>query len=207
MPNEIAVKPQGCDVKSLDSIAEGLLNWACGGECPTDVAAADFQWLLAYCDDGIVWGEQRAGKWALPGKAFREISPELKRESLIELRIFGKKSEILIWRNHNDTLNGRILSGNGNAASLDKSLSSMEETFIVLGDRVVETFKDGFTVIGSSNGARHAVPFELKDTDFGTKDNSKWPLRLGVTHYFAQDDKTGCVRIAASRLRSLEQEK
>jgi hypothetical protein len=77
----------------------------------------------------------------------------------------------------------------------------MDESRIVLGDRLLEAPKGGFTRVGSATGAEQVVPDELSDEVF---QKSLWPLRLHVRHYLESDDETGAVRIAATRLVELE---
>jgi CRISPR-associated protein (TIGR03984 family) len=77
----------------------------------------------------------------------------------------------------------------------------MDESRILLGDRLLETPKGGFSRVGSPTGAEQVVPVELSEDLFH---ESRWPLRLHVRHYLEADDETGAVRIAATRLVELE---
>jgi hypothetical protein len=63
----------------------------------------------------------------------------------------------------------------------------------LLGDRVIE-HKDGFTGVGDGTGAEQVLPLRLPQGSMSARP------RLVVRHYFASDERTGCIRVAASRL-------
>lgn len=72
---------------------DALLTWVNGkGTAVAD--AADTFWLLAHCDDGVVWGKwsQKQNHWLLSNVEFAEygkVSPEITQENLQQLRVFG----------------------------------------------------------------------------------------------------------------------
>lgn len=157
------------------------------------------KWLLAHCEDGITLGKWNASKsrWAMGSDAFPEISPKITKDNLLEVRIFGDRGEILIWR-HSHSFRGRYLSdvqpdGNG-------LLSPIIEERVLMGNRLLEPSRAGFSRIASSSGAEQVVPFPL---DGVLTVSRQWPLRLVVKHYLQQDESTGAIRIAATRLVDL----
>jgi len=169
----------------------------------------DLKWLLAHCDEGVVWGYLDAGQWRLATEAFPHVVPQLSEVGLQQLRLFGPRREILLWR-CDDGFQGRELADLPTPLADDDPLHRDEEEFLVLGDHVLDdrsagasTVKSRFTLIGDRRGARQTVPCTLTPDDFGDDRQRRWPLRLLVRHYFTCDD-TGLVRVVASRLVDLK---
>ena len=79
----------GCALTSF-SEDQALLAWV-KGEGLLINEATGTQWLLAHCDDGVVWGRCEQGKWQLSSGPFPDVSPELSAENLQQLRLFGKE--------------------------------------------------------------------------------------------------------------------
>jgi CRISPR-associated protein (TIGR03984 family) len=187
-----------CLIEPLDdSTCRATLAWVTGtGGAPT---ADGVEWLLAYCYDGVTWGRfnRDTSGWRLACIPFPARAPKPTEENLLELRLFGREREVLIWR-ESRSFHGRTLRDH--PCDLD-CLRPMDESRIVLGDRLLEAPKGGFTRVGSATGAEQVVPDELSDEVF---QKSLWPLRLHVRHYLESDDETGAVRIAATRLVELE---
>jgi len=113
-----------------------------------------------------------------------------------QFRLFGPQSEILVWRTE-DGLLGRWLTHLPDG--VDASLRPEKQEYILVGDRVLQPVQDGFTVVGDGRGSRHAVPLECPESQFPAQ-LRRHPLRLAVWHYFAADERSGIVRIVASRL-------
>jgi|SRR5579875_119306 len=188
----------GCVIEPLEAFTcHELLAWITGsGEASiTD----GVELLLAYCYDGVTWGrlDRDAGGWQLACVPFPARAPKPKEENVLELRLFGKDRELLIWR-EGKSFRGRTLRDH--PCDLD-DLRPINESRIVLGDRLLEGPKSGFSRVGSPTGAEQVVPVEVSEDAF---QKSSWPLRLHVRHYLASDDETGAVRIAATRLVKLE---
>ncbi|MGH8899551.1 MAG: type III-D CRISPR-associated protein Csx19 [Egibacteraceae bacterium] len=178
-----------------------LLDWVLGEGPPPD-DAGNPRWLLAHCDDGVVWGHRRTpdGSWALSSAAFPDVSPPLRAGTLQELRVFGFDEERLVWR-ADGALAGRRLrdAPNGQAAGTEP----INDVRIVRGEHVPGDPERGFTVIVDRAGSRHAVPVDCWEQDFDKGQRARLVLR----HYLEQDSKTGAVRIAATRLVDLELER
>ncbi len=175
-----------------------LLTWVRGKGCAV-AEAADTRWLLAHCDDGVVWGryDTTQGNWMLSSGPFPNISPELREDNLQQLRLFGEDREVLIWRAEND-FQGRILQDEEDPD--EEELHPQIEARILVGDRRLVDPKDNFTLVGDAAGSRHAVPICCKAEDFEKQGRPYWPLRLEVKHYLTQDQDTGVVRVTTSRL-------
>ncbi|MGH8884228.1 MAG: type III-D CRISPR-associated protein Csx19 [Egibacteraceae bacterium] len=178
-----------------------LLDWVLGEGPPPD-DAGNPRWLLAHCDDGVVWGHRRTpdGSWALSSAAFPAVSPPLRAGTLQELRVFGFDEERLVWR-ADGGLAGRRLRDAPNGRG--EGTEHVEDVRIVRGEHVPEEPRSGFTLVTDSAGSRHAVPTACAEAEF--KNGQR--VRLVLRHYLEQDSKTGAVRIAATRLVDLELER
>lgn len=185
--------PAGCTIARLDAeTCRVWLQWALGTEGSTCPNAPLPSWLLAVTTGGILWGREDAGKMRLASTHPRATCA-LSEETLLEMRLFGQDREILIWKT-DDGPAGRILADRSND-SADEALSPAERTMLLRGDRVLEGPVSGFTRIGDGTGCIQIVPLEVHEAP---------SLRLAVRHYFEQDDESGEVRVAASRLVGLE---
>jgi CRISPR-associated protein (TIGR03984 family) len=187
----------GCTLRPLDvAVCERWLDLV---TTPTPAAheVYDLAWLLAHCDNGVVWGRRQGGNWRLSSEVFPEVSPEPRRENLQQLRLFGLFREILIWKSEGGW-QGRELTDT--EAATEELLRPEEQEYVLLGDRLLSPARDGFTLVGDGRGSRHAVPLACDEAQFSRDPERRWPLRLQVRHYFAVEPRSGVVRVAASRL-------
>jgi len=191
-----------------DAESHGVLKWIRG----ESASRADFRrefyteklqngglrWLLAHCNDGVTWGRWSPDKnrWETASEVFPEFVPEIGEHNLLELRIFGNDGELLIWRTAQG-FRGRYLQ---DAAGDGRILSPIDEERLLVGDRIKEEPRKGFTRVGSPSGSEQIVPCLLEEGDFKRE---PWPLRLQVRHYLQEDPKTGVVRVAITRLVNL----
>jgi CRISPR-associated protein (TIGR03984 family) len=189
-----------CHIESLNTEdCRAFLSWATGGKQPVS-ASGKFCWLLAHCQDGVTWGrfDIDSGTWCLSATPYPNLCPAITHINLLELRIFGPESEMLIWRD-DDGFKGRQLSDTTEKAP-NASMNRDIETRVLIGNQLIDV-KNGFTRVGTGTGAEQAVPIECSTTDFQPDpEHKKWPLRLKICHYFAQDEESGAIRVAASRL-------
>jgi len=171
-----------------------------------DHSAAELRWLLAHCTDGVTWGRRDGddGQWQLGSSVFGELCPPISLENLLELRLFGGRGELLLWRDEGEdqpAFRGRWLvdvPSEGRARDDDPCRPACEER-ILLGNQQLGS-SGGFTRVGDGTGREQAVPLDGPAGDFGTREQPKMPLRFAVRHYFETDEETGAVRVAASRL-------
>jgi CRISPR-associated protein (TIGR03984 family) len=159
----------------------------------------NLRWLLAHADDGVIWGEVRANSLALSNITFdhvssqTRVSPDLRAQTLQQLRLFGAAGELLLWRVEN-----------GFAARWLMDVDSvepdcMEENYLLWGNRS-EADRDGFFLLTEGKqGLRHAPPLKPE-----TKGDHRELKRLSFTvrHYLAYDED-GQAFIHMSRLVSL----
>lgn len=194
----------GCTINPV-SDCKALLAWVNGkGAAVTE--AVGTAWLLAHCDDGVVWGKRDDPRspWLLSNVPFPKISPLLIEGNLQQLRLFGAEREVLVWRTEIGFA-GRILEDDGAVFSNDDPLRPKHEPQVLVGDRLLAGPVSGFSLVGDARGSRHAVPLLCEEKDFKDSNRTCWPLRLKVRHYFTQE-ASGAVRIAASRLVNLTKE-
>lgn len=189
----------GCTIKSLgETECNDYLAWVLSSGNMPHKEATGLQWLLALCDDGVVWGywDDVLAQWKLSSRAFPDASPVITTANLQEMRVFGEVGEILMWK-ENGVFAGRALTDNGSALDKESPLRPSTEERLLLGDRILEDAADGFTKVGDSTGSQQAVPLVCTSEDFR---GGIWPLRLQLRHYFEADVCSGAVRAAACRL-------
>lgn len=181
----------GCQVERINaSAAKAWLDYVLGrGAAPMSLGGPT--WLLCHCDDGVTWGRLEGSAWRLGSGVFPDLCPVPSEISVQELRVFSPSAEVLVWRTE-DGLRGRVLRDSDPAVN-DGPLAPHDEDRLLLGERVGE-FRDGFTRVGDGTGAEQALPLHITE-----ERSSSWP-RLRVRHYFAREERTGCVRIVATRL-------
>jgi len=191
----------GFDPTPLESPAcERYVSWLLGEEnatAPED--ASGLVWALAHCDDGVTWGryDAAARAWRLGDQVAPEVSPPIRPATLQELRLFGERSEVLIWRT-DAGLRGRVLSEAAPTADRDDEANPLrpsDESRVLRGTLVVPECDHGFTRIGDGAGAEQVLPLAASDEQLRAAQVS-----LDVRHYYEADAETGAVRIAATRL-------
>lgn len=173
-----------------------------------DASPEKLCWALAHCLDGVTWGRRdgrdAASPWQLGSSVFPDLCPPLSADNLLELRLFGRHGELLLWRDdqeHQPAFRGRWLIDVADKSHHDENdpCRPHREDRVLLGNQYLET-RGGFTRVGDGTGREQAVPLECQEADFDAGDQRRMPLRLSVCHYFETDDETGAVRVAATRL-------
>lgn len=200
-----------CELETyVGDAAEGWLEWVLEERLP-DAAHSDrtsstdrdpkldgtgLRWLLAHCDDGVVWGRRDQGEasWLLSSAVAPALSPRIRRESLQQLRLFGEHAEVLLWRTEGG-LRGRRLSDSAHQGPDPTQPATRQR--VLVGNRRIEAFSEGFTRVRDVDGREQVVPVKCEEDDF---DEGYRPLRLELRHYFESDPETGATRAAASRL-------
>jgi CRISPR-associated protein (TIGR03984 family) len=171
------------DVKGPFSVQDSV------GEIHSQAASGRFAYLLAYADDGVIWGMLRDKKWILSGDegAFPQVSPVLRAQTLWEARLFGKDCEWMIWKTEAGFMAREIADGQG------QPRMAFDEAYILWGTDNEET-RGPFTLLREADlGIRHAPPITWK---------GRHQARLEVRHYLAHDSQ-GAAYIRLSRLVGL----
>ncbi len=165
-------------------------------------AAADYDYLLAHADDGVIWGKViKEGKLVTANDAARDytnadevktVRVALRASTLQQARLFGKSAECRVWQ-VNDKWQYAIIS--------DQDPDLFSDTHYLLwgtGSRAgTRELQHGFTLmVDGEQGLHHAVP--LPDV------NETQHTQLLVRHYWQEDSDTGFTTHAISRLCGLE---
>jgi CRISPR-associated protein (TIGR03984 family) len=181
-----------CQLHQLDEVASRswLVFVVRGGPAPA--ALGDRAWLLCHCDDGVTWGRLDGEEWQLGSSCFPDLCPVPSESNVLEMRVFSPAAEVLIWRTENG-LCGRMLRDAEPGDAGEQPDRPDDEERLLLASRVGE-HREGFTRLGDGSGAEQALRLRVTEGP-----SSSWP-RLRVRHYFARDDRTGCVRVVATRL-------
>jgi CRISPR-associated protein (TIGR03984 family) len=151
-----------------------------------------YQYLLAYADDGLVWGAIDKNKVLTRSSdkgAFPEISPKLHPETLWEARLFGKDAEWCLWKT-DEGWHSREIADTGK-----ECIEAFDEDYILWGTNVGEQeSKSGFYLTEEiGQGIRHTPPKPL---------TGRHSLKLKVRHYLNYDE-AGAVYVKYSRLVDL----
>lgn len=182
----------GCQLESLDQVAtRSWLDFVLGrGAAPGDLG--DRGWLLCHCEDGVTWGRREGDGWHLGSSFFPDLCPAPSAANLLEMRVFSRAAEVLIWRTETG-LCGRVLRDAEPVDAGEPPDRPDDEERLLLASRVGEE-RQGFTRVGDGSGVEQALPLRVAEGP-----SSSWP-RLRVRHYFARDERTGFVRVVATRL-------
>jgi CRISPR-associated protein (TIGR03984 family) len=147
----------------------------------------NWSYALAHADDGVIWGELRNGGWVWSPSAFPGRSPlTFRAQTLRELRCFGERSELFVWRTGTGFA-GRIAEDGDGGSHFDEA--------VLLWGTEPETRaeRDGFLLmVHGQQGIRHMPPTSIADSG-----------RLTFRHYLAED-ANGCLQTVASRLTTTD---
>lgn len=207
--------PAAVDLLGSFDIGNGLKQWL-----QDQAARHGFKWLLAHAYDGVIWGRVDNGKMTTSHEVDPtggHISPPLRKETLLQARLFALRGELLIWRDGNQGWQARIIrdADKGEKAEWSEAIDECQ----ILWGTDTQPLDSGFTLMtDGSQGLRHIVPLKIT----GNYSEKNRPLRLYVRHYIEEDkvDKSmdeddkkelvgkvnGFVRIVASRLLEIARE-
>lgn len=114
-------------------------------------------WLLAFCDDGVIWGQrEESGSWLLSGEAYQDeprcsnVAVLLRVQTLLELRVFGSEAELRFWRAPEGFAGCTIRDGE----------ETLPDQVYLLWHRKPAALpsEGGFVVLEGIAGQRHAPP-------------------------------------------------
>ncbi|MEH2196108.1 MAG: CRISPR-associated protein Csx19 [Nostoc sp.] len=154
-------------------------------------------YVLAHAEDGVIWGKFQDGNLITPNEPI-ELFPKckfpqcnfpfLRKETLQQCRVFGQKSEVMIWKT-DGYFKARLIKDDN--MKLEEYIT---ENQILWGTKSESELGEFTLLADGQQGLKHAVPL----TGITFKDNER-PLRLTVHHYI-DDDDSGVARIYLSRL-------
>ena len=149
----------------------------------------NLNWLLAYADDGVIWGQLEGDRIRLSSDVFSETPARLRLETLQQAHLFGPPGELLIWRT-DEGIAARYVP---TSTPLPEGMEKMQETYWLWGSGQRE--KDGFTLMREGEmGLLHAVPLTgLAGRRAGIK----------LCHYVDFDDQ-GQALVILSCLQAIE---
>ena len=152
-------------------------------------ASEDMPYLLAYADDGVIWGcLTGTGEFALSGDAFTKVGVKLRASTLQQARLFGPAGELFLWRTTGQDFSYRIIKDRG-----EKSDDALEDTYWLWGTG--KRANGEFTLMEEGRqGLYHAPPLNEAQRKRGG---------LQVRHYVDYDEETGQAYISHSRLVDL----
>ncbi len=164
----------------------------------------DHAFLLAFADDGIIWGSLDSGKLTLSGDVFPKSSPEFHAQTLWRVHLFSNKAEIRVWKQDGGFQAVRIEDGP------DGAEEHIDEEIILWGDSIAEGPEQGFTWMqDGAQGLRHAPPVSVSAADLRKANPSaapRHPLRLVLRRYVNYLEEDGQAYIQAWRLVDLRKE-
>lgn len=139
--------------------------------------------LLAFADDGVIWGRFVAGKLVTVPDA-----PELRGLTLQQAFVFGAEDEVRLFRDELGAWKARLVVDSGDV---------IVESQILWGDKS-EGRQGNFLQVSEF---RKGIPDQFLPVD-GTFGDEQC-VRLEVRHMVTYDTETGEARIALSRLAGL----
>jgi CRISPR-associated protein (TIGR03984 family) len=176
------IKAITCEISETKTITDPRADLA------TQVATGQYRYLLAYADDGVIWGYVDGSDLKLSNENFPELSPQLRPETLWEIRLFGEKSEWHLWRAEAEWLACTVADVEGG--------SSFDEQYILWGTDPAGAPKNGFYPVREADlGIQHTPPMKMA---------KRHSLTLSVRHY-VEHDEAGVAYIKLSRLINLQQ--
>ncbi len=96
---------------------------------------AERPFLLAFADDGVIWGKKMDGRLVTSHEIDRSISPALLGETLQQAFVFGEKDEVRLFKDE---------AGQWKSLHIVDGATVIVESQILWGDRAYET-QNGFT--------------------------------------------------------------
>lgn len=171
----------------------------------------DRKFLLAHADDGVIWGKWINGAMHTSHELAPHISPKLRGQTLQQAFVFGKKSELRLFRDELGVWTAREIS---DPAPTDESVHCNIEWQVLWGNEVVPmkptvdaALQNHFTHVRDKKqqGLDQVLPIPMSqaDLDIEPTDKAKRP-RLLVHHFIEYDDCTGEARIGLSRLVNVD---
>lgn len=164
------------------------------------VDKTDSPLLLAFADDGLIWGKMTEEGLFISNDADPQFGPLLRWQTLQRLHLFSEKRELRIWRYGMD-FKGVFLS---DEPGEDEYYYDEEQ--ILLGTIIRDGFSSktanntiSFTPVEDLAGQWHAPPIAGSALPEGSSSR----LRLKLRHYLKADEESGMLRVSISRILKL----
>ncbi|MBX7250973.1 MAG: TIGR03984 family CRISPR-associated protein [Candidatus Promineofilum sp.] len=158
-------------------------------------ATAERRFLLAFADDGVIWGQWANDQLVTSADAVegpsadrsRDISPSLRSETLQQASLFGPADEVRLFR---DEL------GRWQARRITDGPDFINESQLLVGDEVVANY-GAFTHVRDriQQGIDHIAPVELSHQDVAAGRGPRLLVRHSIDY-----EESGEARISVSRL-------
>lgn len=153
-------------------------------------------WLLAFAEDGVIWGKLTNDKLVLSSS-----TPPLVAPTLLEARLFGEAGEVHLWRTDTGFSACHVTD------TAREGVTGAADEWLRLWGVEAEGTTNGFTqLVDGQEGLRHAVPLMVPKDAFTRSHPRYHPTILKIRHYFQVDQDTGVTSIALSRLVSVKSE-
>lgn len=153
--------------------------------------------LLAHCDDGVIWGRRVADELLTSHDLAPEISPLLRLTTLQQLFIFGEDEVTKDWYGEARLWRGER-SWEESIVRQNPTDDCFDEDQVLWGTEVVTLENpQGFTRVceKQQQGLEQVVPITVTPQELQQR-----RLKLRVRHFIKRDDETGEARIYLSRL-------
>lgn len=141
---------------------------------------------LAFADDGVIWG-RFDGAWKWSGDASTVSSP-FRMNTLQQLRLFGARAELFLWRVHGNW-QGRLIVESGN-----ETRDYFDEAQLLWGTKDGDEMNGFWLMREGKQGLLHSPPAHIANAG-----------EL-MTRSYLEYDEEGCARILASRLVDAQEE-
>lgn len=199
----IEQRPAVLEPIATDDLGQDVQAWLA-----RQARAHNLCWLLAHCEDGVVWGRMAGDRLITvhdvardgPAADAARRFPALRLQTLQQARVFGEPGELLLWRDGDNAWHARLLRA-PRAGERATFVEAIDEVQVLLGTSAA-ALPDDFTLMEDGvQGLEYAVPLPVR----GVFSETSRPLRLRVRQYLREDDPQmpGAARVAASRLVDL----
>jgi CRISPR-associated protein (TIGR03984 family) len=177
------INPVNAHMLTTDALYDWLSQFATDGDI-----------LLAHAVDGVIWGRVSNGTLHTSHEIDRKISPELRIETLQQLRLFNTERELYLWRDGDGWQARRATEVHHEHAD-----AVLKEHHILWGTKGTLQ-AHGFTLLeDGSQGLRHIVPIDASGVN---EKHTRACMR--VHHYLGMDSEAGVASIVYSRLAGIE---
>lgn len=151
--------------------------------------------LLAHCDDGVIWGRHSDNKLLISHDLASALSPPLRLDTLQQLFVFGADETIKDWCGEARLWRGER-SWEESIVTQNPTRDCFDEDQVLWGTEVLD-HPQGFTRVREKQqqGLEQVVPVEVTEEQLQQR-----RLKLRVRHFIQRDDETGEARIYLSRL-------